>query len=119
MPKRTPLIRYLGSGESLTLYERFTRVGPNTIEYSYTVADPMLYVTPYTVLRPLTKEADDFLMPESACHEGNYGIVGQLSAARVDETYAMDAAREEAASRQPQLQEMRQRAQEWQRTQGR
>ena len=71
---------------------------------------------PYTVLRPLKQEAPDFLMPESACHEGNYGIVGQLSAARVDEEYAMNAAREEAASRVPQLQEMRERAEEWART---
>ena len=55
-------------------------------------------------------------MPESACHEGNYGIVGQLSAARIDEEYAMEAAREEAASRQPQLQEMRARSEEWLRT---
>ena len=116
MPKRSPLIRYLGSGETLTLTERFTRVGPDMIEYSYTIEDPSLYVMPYTVLRPLTKEAPDFLMPESACHEGNYGIVGQLSAARIDEEYAMEAAREEAASRQPQLQEMRARSEEWLRT---
>lgn len=115
MPKRTPLIRYLGSGETLTLTERFTRVGPDTIEYSYTVDDPSVYVTPYTVLRPLTKEAPDFLMPESACHEGNYGIVGQLSAARVDEEYALQAAQEEAASRVPQLQELRERAEAWER----
>jgi hypothetical protein len=115
MPKRTPLTRYLGSGETLTLTERFTRVGPSTIEYSYTIDDPSVYVRPYTVLRPLTKEAPDFIMPESACHEGNYGIVGQLSAARVDEEYAMEAAREEAASRVPQLQDMRRRAEEWER----
>ena len=116
MPKRSPLIRYLGSGETLTLTERFTRVGPDMIENSYTVDDPSLHVVPYTVLRPLTQEAPSFLMPESACHEGNYGIVGQLSAARVDEEYAMEAAREEAASRRPLLQEMRQRSEEWLRT---
>ena len=119
MPKRTPLGRYLGSGETLRVIERFTRVSPNMIEYSYTVDDPMVYVRPYTVLRPLTKETNSFLMPESACHEGNYGIVGQLSAARVDEPYALEAAREEAASRRPQLQEMRRRAEEWMKTHGR
>lgn len=119
MPKRTPFLRYLGSGVTLSLIERFTRTGPNTLEYSYTVEDPNVYVRPYTVLRPLVKEADDFLMPESACHEGNYGIVGQLSAARADEEYAMEAAREEAAVRLPELQEMRRRAEEWLRTQGR
>ena len=45
---------------------------------------------PYTVLRPLTKQPDDLLMPENGCHEGNYGIVGQLSAGRADEAYALD-----------------------------
>jgi hypothetical protein len=83
------------------------------IEYRYTIDDPKTYVRPYTVLRPLTKQPDDLLMPENGCHEGNYGIVGQLSAGRVDETYALKAAQAEAESRQPQLKEMKQRAEEW------
>ena len=118
MPKRTPFSRYLGTGETLSITERFTRVGPDMIEHRYTVEDPMVYVRPYTVLRPMTKEDDSFLMLESACHEGNYGIVGQLSAARTDEAYAMEAAREEAATRGPQLQEMKRATEEWMRTHG-
>jgi hypothetical protein len=117
MPSRSPLGMpsgsHLGSGDTVRLIERFTRVGPEMIEYRYTIDDPKTYVRPYTVLRPLTKQPDDLLMPENGCHEGNYGIVGQLSAGRVDETYALKAAQAEAESRQPQLKEMKQRAEEW------
>ena len=117
MPSRTPYAMpsgsHLGSGDTVRLVERFTRSGPDTIEYRYTIDDPKIYVQPYTVLRPLTKQPDDLLMPENGCHEGNYGLVGQLSAGRADETYALKAARAEAEARQPQLQEMKRRAEEW------
>ena len=118
MPKRTPLQRYLGTGETLRVTQRFTRTAPDMLEYSYTVEDPGVWVAPYTVLRPMVLE-NDLLMVESACHEGNYGIVGQLSAARADEEYAMEAALEEAATRSAQYEEMRQKHAEWMRAQGR
>lgn len=104
---------FLGPGDTLRIVERFTRVGPDTIEYGYTIDDPKTYVRPYTVLRPLTKEPDDLLMPENGCHEGNYGIVGQLSAGRADEAYALKAAQAESKARQPRLQELKQRTEEW------
>ena len=88
------------------------------IEYRYTIDDPKTSVRPYTVLRPLTKMPDDYLMPENACHEGNYGIVGQLSAGRADEAYALKASQAEAQGRQPQLQEMKRRTEEWTKTRG-
>jgi hypothetical protein len=116
MPSRTPYQRFLGAGDTLHITERFTRVDADTIEYRYTVDDPKTYVRPYTVLRPLTKLDDNLLMPENGCHEGNYGIAGQLSAARADEKYALEAARAEAAARQPLLQEMKRRTEEWMRT---
>src|SRR2546425_1893176 len=117
MPSRTPYSMpsgsHIGPGNTVRLTERFTRVGPDTIEYSYTIDDPKTYVRPYTVLRPLTKQPDDLLMPENGCHEGNYGIVGQLSAGRADEAYATRAAQAEAAGRPQQLEEMKRRAEEW------
>ena len=61
----------------------------------------------------MVKQPDDLLMPENACHEGNYGIVGQLSAGRADEAYASKAAQSEADQRVPQLQEMKRRTEEW------
>ena len=117
MPSRLPLGMpsgsHLGSGEAVRLVERFTRVSPDMIEYSYTIDDPTTYVRPYTVLRPLTKQSDGLLMPENACHEHNYGIVGQLSAGRADPEYALEAAESEAAGRQGQIQEMKRQAEEW------
>jgi hypothetical protein len=109
---------HLGSGETLRMVERFTRVAPDTIEYSYTIDDPKTYVRSYTVLLPLAKQADDLLMPENGCHEGNYGIVGQLSAGRADETYALNAAKVEAETRQTLLQEMKRRTEEWMKSRG-
>lgn len=118
MPSRTPFQRFLGTGETLRITERFTRVDAETIEYGYTVDDPSVYVRPYTVLRPLTKAPDDLLMPENGCHEGNYGIVGQLSAGRADEKYALEAGRAEAEGRRPQLEEMKRKTEEWLKSQG-
>jgi hypothetical protein len=117
MPSRTPYAMpsgsHLGPGDTVRLTERFTRVSADQIEYSYTIDDPRTYVRPYTVLRPLTRQPDDLLMPENGCHEGNYGIVGQLSAGRADEEYASKAAEAEAAERRPQLDEMKRRSEEW------
>ena len=77
---------YQGSSDGLHLVERFTRVGADTIEYEYTVADPATYARPWTAsiaLKPLDGE-----MYEFACHEGNYGMFGILTGARADEKAA-------------------------------
>lgn len=118
LASRTPYQRFLGAGDTLRITERFKRVDADTMEYSYTVDDPKTYVRPYTVLRPLAKLDDNYLLPENGCHEGNYGITGQLSAGRADEAYALRAAQAEAAARQPQLREMKRRTEEWMRTNG-
>jgi hypothetical protein len=118
MPSSAGAGGFLGPGDTLRTVERFTRVGPDMIEYSFTIDDPKTYVRPYTVLRPLTKERDDLLMPENGCHEGNYGIVGQLSAGRADEAYALNASQAEAVARQPQLQELKRKTEEWMKSRG-
>jgi hypothetical protein len=57
-----------------------------------------VYVKPYTILRPLGK-ADDFMMLENACHEGNYGMTGLLSGGRANEKEALTAAEAELETR--------------------
>jgi hypothetical protein len=90
---------YFGSGLTAHITERFTRVLPNRIEYQYTLNDPSVYVKPYTMLRPLER-ADDFLMLESACHEGNYQMFGVLSGTRHGhEAEAKEAAQVEQLQR--------------------
>ena len=73
----------LGSGEHLHLTERFTRVGPDTLLYEFTVRDPRTFTRPFTAAVPMKKlDAPIF---EYACHEGNYGMVNLLSGARAED----------------------------------
>ena len=73
------------SGTSLdkTLTERFTRVGPITVDYEFTIDDPATYTDKFTAIVPMTKVGG--LLYEYACHEGNYGMVNMLRGARVQE----------------------------------
>ena len=69
-----------GSSATTNLVERFTRVGPDTITYEFTVSDPTTLTQPWTAVEPLTRI--DEMMYEYACHEGNIGMTGILSGAR-------------------------------------
>ena len=71
-----------GSGEGLTLVERFTRYG-DTLEYAVEVNDPQMYTRPWTAAFPF--ELASHLLYEYACHEGNEGMVGILSGGRSDD----------------------------------
>jgi hypothetical protein len=77
-------LNYRGSGESLHLIERFTRTGPDTLEYRYTVDDPGVWTSPWTVRLDMTRI--DGLVYEFACHEGNeISVTGTLRGARMAE----------------------------------
>ena len=104
---------YPGSGEGLRYIERFTRVSDERIEYQYTIDDPMTYVRPYTVLRPLGKEDDSYMLLDPACHEGNYGMPNSLTAARADEEYAVQAREDERAVRLPQYEALHKELDQW------
>jgi hypothetical protein len=73
---------------AMTLTERFTRVGPDTIRYEATVNDPQTFTAPFTVAFPLTL-MPDYLMAEYACHEGNLGLRFALSGFRAEEARGM------------------------------
>ena len=72
-----------GAAENLHLVERFTRVGPYTLNYEATITDPTTWRRPWTVLIPLKKSEDAIY--EYACHEGNYGMEGILAGHRAQE----------------------------------
>jgi len=82
---------FRGSFENMHLVERYTRVDANTIDYQFTVDDPTTWTRPWTAGFPITKLStgtDDITTPqifEYACHEGNYGLAGQLRGARAQE----------------------------------
>jgi len=68
----------------LRLTERFTPIGPNTIEWSVTADDPETWIRPWTFALNLTRDPAQQVF-EYACHEGNYGLQNILSAARAAE----------------------------------
>jgi hypothetical protein len=71
---------YRGSGSSLRLTERFTRVDPQTIRYEVTADDSHTWAKPWTAAVDL--KSQDQGMFEYACHEGNYAMRNILTAAR-------------------------------------
>src|SRR5947209_19277738 len=75
---------FMGASDQLHLVERFTRVGPDRIDYQITVDDPTTWTTPWTAVIRLKK--NDARLYEYACHEGNYEILrGIFAAARARE----------------------------------
>ena len=79
----SPKSNFRGSAEHLHLVERYTRVGPDTLNYEVRVTDATIWIRPWTVLIPLKRSADAVF--EYACHEGNYGMEGILSGHRAQE----------------------------------
>ena len=73
---------YLGSSEDMKLTQRFTRTGPDTLQYEFTVEDPAVWTEPWTGMFNFIKDDNQIELVEYACHEGNYGMTNTLSAAR-------------------------------------
>jgi hypothetical protein len=80
-----------GSSAAMHLTERFTRTGPDTLLYEFTVDDPSTWTKPWTAALPMSRI--DVPVYEYACHEGNYAMSGILAGARADEKAAADVAK--------------------------
>jgi hypothetical protein len=76
----------IGYGGNMRMVERFTRTGPESIDYQFTVEDASTFTKPWTVAAPMIKTAGPIY--EYACHEGNYAMTGILSGARSEEAAA-------------------------------
>ena len=72
-----------GTGTTLTLTERFTRVDRDTLLYEFTVDDPATFTRSFTVAVPMRRS--DQPVYEYACHEGNYGLLSIMRGARAEE----------------------------------
>lgn len=72
-----------GTGETLKVIERFTRVDAETIDYTFTIDDPTMFMRPWTGRLPLV--AFEGPLYEYACHEGNIAMEGMLRGARLEE----------------------------------
>jgi hypothetical protein len=78
--------------DEFSVVERFTRTAPDQIRYEATVNDPIVFVSPWTVEIFMHPQEGDLV--EFACHEGNYGMMGILTAQREAERRAAEAGRE-------------------------
>ena len=72
------------TSDALQLVERFTRTGPDTIQYEVTINDPKTWTRPWKVAFPLKRDAGYGIF-EYACHEGNHAMSNMLSAARAQD----------------------------------
>ena len=73
----------IGTGSTLHLTERFSRVGEDTLLYEFTVNDPASFTHPFSGRLPMNRS--DLPLYEYACHEGNYGMENLLRGARAEE----------------------------------
>ena len=65
---------------ALRVVERFTRVGPDTLDYQFTVDDRNTWTTPWIGSSPWARTSGP--MFDYACHEGNYGMANMLAGSR-------------------------------------
>ncbi len=72
-----------GATDHLAITDRFTLADANTIDYRYTVNDPVTFTAPWTVSVPMRRMPG--LIYEYACHEGNEGMIGILRGHRAED----------------------------------
>ena len=77
-----------GTAQDKLLTERFTRVGPYTVEYEFTIDDPSTFTDKIIAMVPMAKV--DGQLYEYACHEGNYGMFNILRGERMAERRAAE-----------------------------
>jgi hypothetical protein len=77
---------FKGSSENLHLMERFSLVGPETLQWDLTISDATHWSKPWTMSILMEKSAEPIF--EYACHEGNYAMEGILAGHRADEAKA-------------------------------
>lgn len=66
-----------GMSDQAVIEERISWIDENTLEYDFTVTDPLSWDEPWSARLPLRRSADPVY--EYACHEGNHGLLGILA----------------------------------------
>ena len=87
----SPKSDFMGSRENRHLVERWTRTGPNTLEYIVTIEDPATWTKPWTVKQEYSVQSNQAnrLYYEPRCHDGNFGMPGLLTGGRAtDKAFA-------------------------------
>jgi hypothetical protein len=77
-----------GASDQMVLEERIRRLDDNTLEYDFTIEDPLSWDQSWSAKFPLRQIEDP--MYEYACHEGNHGMIGILAGWRRYESMGMN-----------------------------
>jgi hypothetical protein len=83
----SPKTDYRGARDHLHLVERWTRTGPDRLEYAVTIEDPTVWTRPWTVKQEFTRqnEQENRIYYEPRCVEGNFGFPTLMKAARLED----------------------------------
>ena len=71
---------FADSTSKMHLVEKFTRTGPDSMQYQFTIEDPTTWIAPWTAVIPMRSMHQPIY--EYACHEGNYGFHGVMAGIR-------------------------------------
>ena len=74
--------------DAVHVVERFRRIGPDALDYEFTVDDPGTWTRPWSGSLPMARTEGPVF--EFACHEGNYGLLNILAGSRAEERDASD-----------------------------
>jgi len=77
---RTGVVYGNANPKTFTIVERFTRIGPETVEYQVTMSDPETWTRPFTISVPWNKTTEQIY--EYQCQEMNYDMYHWLHGAR-------------------------------------
>jgi hypothetical protein len=80
MVGRTGVVYGNANPKTFTIVERFTRTGPETVEYQVTMSDPQTWTRPFTISVPWNKTTEQIY--EYQCQETNYDMYHWLHGAR-------------------------------------
>ena len=81
---------FRGSSDKMRVVERFTRSGPDTILYRFTIEDEATWVRPWSGEISMQRTRGPIF--EHACHEGNFGLYNTLVGVRLAEKRAAEEA---------------------------
>jgi hypothetical protein len=79
----TDKTNFRGADEDLHVVERFTRTGPGTLLYEFTIDNPTAFTKPWSAQVTMTKTDDRVF--EYACHEANYAMEGIMRGKRYED----------------------------------
>ncbi len=81
---------FRGSSDKMRVVERFTRTGPDSILYRFTIEDEATWTRPFSGELPMQRTVGPIF--EHSCHEGNFGLYNTLVGARLEERRAAEEA---------------------------